>query len=192
MNVHLPHFLADSDFPKEIVGVVVFIIWIISALAGGLKKKVQQQQRTNAPSQGPSPLEAFQREIAERLRQVGSQMQTPPQLPPRLPPQAVSRQPLSDNQRRQLQQRNIAATKKAKLARQPKRIEVPPPVPAPMERTVVAEEISDIQSRAALQPPRVKAPAVNAATLSRWMTPATLRQQFIITEIFQPPLSMRE
>jgi len=28
--------------------------------------------------------------------------------------------------------------------------------------------------------------------LSKWMTPKTLNQQFLITEIFQPPLGLRD
>jgi hypothetical protein len=36
------------------------------------------------------------------------------------------------------------------------------------------------------------APAsVNAATIRRWATPSILQKQFILTEIFQPPLALR-
>jgi hypothetical protein len=41
------------------------------------------------------------------------------------------------------------------------------------------------------QPPAVK-PSATAQTLNRWLNPTTLRQQFIITEIFQPPLALRQ
>lgn len=39
-----------------------------------------------------------------------------------------------------------------------------------------------------------RAPGVagNAAALSRWLTPQTLRSQFMLTEILQPPLALRE
>jgi hypothetical protein len=33
--------------------------------------------------------------------------------------------------------------------------------------------------------------ALDAAAFRRWLTPATLRQQFLLTEIFQPPLALR-
>jgi hypothetical protein len=33
---------------------------------------------------------------------------------------------------------------------------------------------------------------VNAPAIARWAKPSTLRQQFILTEIFQPPLALRE
>ncbi len=35
-------------------------------------------------------------------------------------------------------------------------------------------------------------PSANAASLRKWMTPATLRQQFMVTEILQPPLALRD
>jgi hypothetical protein len=34
--------------------------------------------------------------------------------------------------------------------------------------------------------------SANATRISTWLTPATLKQQFILTEILQPPLAMRE
>jgi hypothetical protein len=33
--------------------------------------------------------------------------------------------------------------------------------------------------------------SVNATAIRRWLTPSTLQKQFILTEIFQPPLAMR-
>ena len=38
---------------------------------------------------------------------------------------------------------------------------------------------------------RAKAPTVDAKAIHGWMTPATLRQQFILTELLQPPIAMR-
>src|SRR5437773_2199936 len=34
--------------------------------------------------------------------------------------------------------------------------------------------------------------SVDASQIARWAKPATLRQQFILTEIFQPPLALRD
>ena len=36
------------------------------------------------------------------------------------------------------------------------------------------------------------APAARAAAVSKWLTADTLRSQFILTEILQPPLALRE
>jgi hypothetical protein len=56
--------------------------------------------------------------------------------------------------------------------------------PTPMPRQPAAPQ----QSR----PTATAAPAsVNAATIRRWATPSILQKQFILTEIFQPPLALR-
>jgi hypothetical protein len=34
-------------------------------------------------------------------------------------------------------------------------------------------------------------PRVGASELRNWLKPATMRQQFIVTEILQPPLALR-
>jgi len=33
---------------------------------------------------------------------------------------------------------------------------------------------------------------VAAPAIRKWLRPATLRQQFILTELFQPPIALRE
>ena len=45
----------------------------------------------------------------------------------------------------------------------------------------------------AVKPAISTAPHTSAGTLAirKWLTPATLRQQFILTEILQPPLALR-
>jgi hypothetical protein len=55
---------------------------------------------------------------------------------------------------------------------------------------VHAVPAKSIAATAAAAAPNQK-PSATAETLRRWMTPATLRQQFIVTEIFQPPLALR-
>jgi len=35
------------------------------------------------------------------------------------------------------------------------------------------------------------AQVASAPAIARWLKPHTLRQQFILTEVFQPPLAMR-
>jgi hypothetical protein len=35
-------------------------------------------------------------------------------------------------------------------------------------------------------------PRITAGTISRWLRPQTLNQQFVLTEIFQPPLALRD
>jgi hypothetical protein len=59
-----------------------------------------------------------------------------------------------------------------------------PPSPQVI-RTTVAKPIAPAQTAKA-------SGALDAAAFRRWLTPATLRQQFLLTEIFQPPLALRE
>jgi hypothetical protein len=58
-------------------------------------------------------------------------------------------------------------------------VSTPPPAAPPSPRP------------AAAAPPRPSA-AVDAAALRRWLRPQTLRTQFILTEILQPPPALRE
>jgi hypothetical protein len=59
---------------------------------------------------------------------------------------------------------------------------VPPGTPSPLA----------VPSLAPVGPamPRPSAPV--AASIHRWLRPATLRSQFILTEIFRPPLALRD
>jgi hypothetical protein len=78
----------------------------------------------------------------------------------------------------------------------------PPPVHpvhqalTPTETPATAAGTSAIASTeirsAAVSPAQSRQLAASASLLSRWLNPRTLRAQFILTEIFQPPLAMRE
>jgi hypothetical protein len=47
--------------------------------------------------------------------------------------------------------------------------------------------------RAAVTAPKTPTPVyVDARVLARWLVPQTLRAQFVLTEIFQPPVSLRD
>jgi hypothetical protein len=65
------------------------------------------------------------------------------------------------------------------------------PVATASTGTAHAVPAKSIAATAAAASPNAK-PSANAATLKRWMNPSTLRQQFMLTEIFQPPLALRE
>jgi hypothetical protein len=65
-----------------------------------------------------------------------------------------------------------------------------------------APPIEQVIKAATQQPPTAAAPApsivhrpsagIDAAVLRRWLRPQVLRNQFIFSEIFQPPLALRE
>jgi hypothetical protein len=195
---NVPSILAEDDLPKGIVGLIVFAIWIVSSILSAMKKKADQQSRPVSSNQPAAPtpnmLAAFQQEVAERLRQAQRPGSPPPLRGPAVPPIIGGNPQINVRQKEliQLRQRAIAQ------AKQQKKRPAPPPLrsaPAPVAPTVAAAESFPVPP----PPPapvgratHVALPAVNAAVLGKWMKPATLRTQFIITEIFQPPLSMRE
>ena len=72
---------------------------------------------------------------------------------------------------------------------------IPPAPPmAPAEPTEAREHAALAPTRATSSAGREGAAAsgANAAALTRWLTADTLRSQFILTEILQPPLALRE
>jgi hypothetical protein len=74
-----------------------------------------------------------------------------------------------------------------------------PPQAAPVQAAPEVQATPPSMPRQAAAPqqqarPATAAPApasVNAATIRRWATPSVLQKQFILTEIFQPPLALR-
>jgi len=60
----------------------------------------------------------------------------------------------------------------------------------PPRRAAKGQQAPETEPIVTGQVPRV-APA-NAASIGSWARPATLRSQFVLTEILKPPLSMRE
>jgi hypothetical protein len=61
---------------------------------------------------------------------------------------------------------------------------------AQVPESVTAPKI--IESEISATPKRAVPPAASAASIKAWMRPTTLRRQFILTELLQPPLAMRE
>jgi hypothetical protein len=65
---------------------------------------------------------------------------------------------------------------------------------APVEthRPPSSQTTPEIRSAAPLPGAVRRAPAANAATRASWLKPNTLQSQFILTEILQPPLALRD
>ena len=105
-------------------------------------------------------------------------------MPPRIPPAPMQpRRLATPKQRRAVQQqRMIAAPPKSQTTTA---VNVPRQS-APLSTATATPAIESPLQRAAA------VPAVTALTIARWAKPATLRQQFILTEIFQPPLALRD
>ena len=190
--------LAQVDIeisPRLIFGIIFLIIWGISAVVSWLNKQQQQARRrrmelemeqaqrigrmaNRAPPQPPPVRRPAPQRISEGIAQRFPDVLLPP-APPPIPQQRQRPAPMPPPQRPKPAPRRVA--------KQPRRaVPALPPEPmvdlAPMEVPFV--NITEPVTRA-------KAPTVDAGAIRGWMTPDTLRQQFILTEILQPPLGMR-
>jgi hypothetical protein len=67
---------------------------------------------------------------------------------------------------------------------------LPPALPAAVVAPAPTEAV--VAQPVAPPPPRPALVNVDAKVLSRWLRPQTLRAQFILTEVFQPPVALRE
>ena len=76
--------------------------------------------------------------------------------------------------------------------RQKTKRKMPPALPA-AAIVAPAAKVAAAPRAAAAAAPKKSAPVyVDARVLARWLVPQTLRSQFVLTEIFQPPVSLRE
>lgn len=108
-------------------------------------------------------------------------------MPPRMTQRSVQRpfqRPVAIRPAPVMQQQ--PAQRKSKKQKQVRPQQAPPMPPA--EPVVPIAAHAPISTRPAAR----EAAAADAAALSRWLTPKTLRSQFILTEILQPPLAFRE
>lgn len=153
-------------------------------MAEAARKRQQQQRQQNPQFENPSPPATPQ----FRENQAPQQFRPSSQQQPRKYPQPQARPPQATPVRQKSQKRQQKA---------------PPATPAvqpaqTLQPIEIAEHVfSDIEfagkqiiarpESAAAKPPL----RVSATTLHNWLTPATLNQQFILTEILQPPLALR-
>ena len=206
------YFLADADAVKLIVGVVVAIVWGLGALASAVKKK---QKDVEAQRRHQEHWQQIGQEMRDRAaRAVSTLSQQPGQAPlPPLPPRAPGHAPPPRmSQPVFAPQRSIAGRPVAQRPMPPRAMPARPVTqPAPRrpkkqkakgQGLPTAPPLPAVPAPVAIQaasPAAVSATAgerrggtgANAAALARWLTPATLRSQFILTEILQPPLALR-
>ena len=166
---------SDHLIARLIFFAFIAIIWVIGWIASVMKKVQQEAKR----------------------RQMRAQLSAPPQAiparPVQLAPGIAMRVPLAAlaPARGKLAIRRVPpAVKTTKRGAEKK-----PAAPAPPTRQASAI-VNPIRQAApvpaAPSPQRKPIVPVTAANLSRWLRPDTLRQQFILTEILQPPLALRE
>jgi len=116
----------------------------------------------------------------EEVRRQLERTPRPQQAPPVQPMRVIVPPPVPQ-QRPQIRQR---AAKKRQQQQQP----APPAVPVEAE----APRANSPEPAPVASPAAGKRVAVNAAAIASWMRPATLQKQFILTEILQPPVALRE
>ncbi len=181
--------LADG-MPGWLFPLIIVVIWALSALSG--------LNKANKGKAGTRPPPPSSTQTPQRL--------PPQQIPPRVPPHSQQRgrpqqmpQQVRTPQERlnkHVAQQKKQMPKKQLPSRKPPVKPPPPPIPVyqqsevpaePVVTTRIATESPFDQNRRSIQ----QSAQANALTLNRWLKPATLRQQWIITEVLGKPVSMR-
>ncbi len=203
-----------SPILADALGLILgFIFLLLFALAGvsSLQRKQEAAHRErirreleHLPGAPPTP-----RRKATPDWPVLREVTLPPSRPTRRQPPAVPRQapkakrygsPGSPNPPPSRAPSSQPPPRpKQRKARQAATTATPPAPPTAVSSQIVAQlvhppsqhstrEIVDVH-----QTPRAPAPTTaTAPALARWLTPATMRSQFILTEILQKPLALRE
>ncbi len=172
MPLRTPFILADVDIAKVVIGVLVFVVWGISSLASMVKKANEEaKRRALSRAAGVTP--------APNILANGGMAATPvPRPPPR--PKAAPKK--------------LQVRPALKAVAQPVR---PPPAPVAKPKPVAAPEFSvPVVEKSALgsisNVARSKSVGAKAPAIRKWLTPETLRKQFILTELFRPPVALRD
>jgi hypothetical protein len=203
----LPLILADNEgeLTKILFGLVFFLIWAVSAAMSVIAKKKEQERRRRAQeqlqrSEGLSPVPAGP--APEPMRHSASRQQLPSRAPQRMPP-PLPKQPQPARPQRAPVGRPAPAVRRTPAPTQ-RRAAVSRPVPAqplaplPAESEAHGESASGRMPVAATEISSASAAArrssttATAAAIRAWLTPQTLRRQYILTEILQPPVTMRQ
>lgn len=192
--------------PFVVFGIILVIIWTLSAAASAANRKQERLRRERLRQQmmraGVSPMNA-PRPVAvvppqQRRISPGIASRFPDVLLPPRPAAAPQRrpQPIKAPARAAQQQRPARIPKPAPR-RQGIAATSPPLAPPPLAAPTVTH-VAPVTGARAVQPARQASSAsgggrakADARALARWLRPQTLQQQFIVTEIFQPPLALR-
>jgi hypothetical protein len=196
MMMSAVHILGrGNDDWGGIIGVVLLLIfWGIGALGQASSKQKKKQQQESRRMR-----EVRERMEAERGRAAGVAQTINPNMTRRqpavlAPPVGYQRSPVI----------RPAPVRRAPAAIPPARraaaqLTTAPPLPVTPVTQLAAATVQTKQPVAQTQvgsgdakPARPTASGATAVAIAEWMKPETLRRQFILTEIFQPPISLRE
>jgi hypothetical protein len=198
------------NWPKIIFGAIFLIIWAISAFVSWINKQQQEAKRRRVREE----LEGVSQRVGAAMRQA--QRRPPPMPPPRqpqriaeglaqrfpdvlLPPAPLPPPPIPQQQRRPMPvPRQTMPPKPVRRAPKQPQVRRPAPLPPPVQPPLmVLEEVTPQTTSPISDAPQTARsgarakPPVDAVALAKWLKPATLRQQFMLTEILQPPLALR-
>jgi len=209
MPQFLMNILAESE--NSIIGKIIpfifVLIWVISGIVGSLSKKKRQEEvrqraeeaignspvdfnvdldlpprpvpsvRGQKPSPPPVPQHAMERHRTAERDPVRTM---PTKTAPRLATGSREQETVARRKRmtQQVERDRVAAARKLAA------FEASQPV-------AVANAVAEARPNQFMPARATRSVGAEAPAISRWLTPKTLRSQFILTEVFQPPVALR-
>jgi hypothetical protein len=172
--------------------IILVVIWTIIATTTATNKqkelerrrRLQEELQRMAMQRAGVVAPARPRQISRGIAQRFPDVLLPPAPPPMRRPappmqQSVAKRPVQTHPRRPVSRRAPSAA--------PPLVQPAPAMarPAPPSFSTAAPAIASPSAQRSTH-------GVDSAAIARWAKPSTLRTQFILTEIFQPPLALRE
>jgi type IV secretory pathway VirB10-like protein len=155
-----------------IIIVVAMIFWGFSALAKGAKAAAERQKQRMRQA----------RESIQQDQFARRNVQLAPEIARRVPPPVTQR----PSKKKTPKAKRGPATNYNAMVK-------PPPIPVlEEEKPAIQRRLSDATLPLSLASATKTASTANAMAINRWLNPKTLKQQFILTELFQPPLALRD
>jgi hypothetical protein len=181
------HILAESDpTVKIVIGIVVFLLWVISQVAGAVGSKKKTPPVPQMPSQLPLP----RRNPPARGERVQRDASVNRQAPPRPITPAERRAQAKNAARQEKLRRQNEERARALQQMQQRGVSQPPPL-----RVAPAPEAQDVRSKVVVAATPVPSRAAEGPTrrerLRSILRPRNLQKEFMLTEILQPPVALR-
>ena len=174
--------------PFVFFALVLFAIFVLSSIASAISKQQDAARRR----QVRQDIDPMGRQQLQQQLNPGYQVRHPEMLAsrPRPPSRAQPRAPMPVQPIAAMPQR---PQQRQRPRRRGPAVLPPPPIPA-MQGNAPRSLVAQGAAKPVATKPAAPAPvqSVKAPAIARWLNPATLRQQFILTEVFQPPLAMRD
>jgi hypothetical protein len=168
--------------------IILFVIWVLSSIASAISKQQDAARRRQVRLDVDPARRTRPPQMQQQQRQLNPayQVRHPEMLASRPQPARRAITPAQPSTAAQRQQQ-----RRQRPPRRAATVLPPPPIPA-MQGAQRAAAATVPAKVAAVAARPVSTEAVKAPAIARWLNPATLRQQFILTEVFQPPLGLRE